>query len=55
MNEVFAESMYIDNFQEVFGTKDQRQLLNGNQNIHLEINMRSKYLTDRNETSGNFW
>ena len=55
MNEVFAESMYINNFQEVFGIEEQSQLLNGHQNIRLEINMRSKYLTDRNETSGNFW
>ena len=55
MNEVFAKSKYIDNFQEVFGTDEQIQLLNGHQSIRLEINMHSKYLTDRNETSGNFW
>ena len=55
MNEVFAKSNYIDNFQEVFGIEEQGQLLNGHQTITLQVNTRSKYLTDRNETSGNFW
>ena len=55
MNEVFAKSKYLENFEEAFGTSRQDHLLNGHQSIGIDIDMGTKYLTDRNGTSGFFW
>ena len=56
MKDVFNKNNYIDKFESVFGERDQKPILTGEQGlVELEMDIQSKYLTDRTEVSGNFW
>ena len=56
MKDVFNKNNYIDKFQSVFGENAQNPILTGRQHlVKLEVDIQSKYLTDRTEVSGNFW
>ena len=56
MKDVFNKNNYIDKFQSVFGENAQKPILTGGQHlVELEVDIQSKYLTDRTEVSGNFW
>ena len=56
MKQVFSSSEYLDSFEHVFENNASDELINGHQHsIELDVDMQSKYLTDRASNPGNFW